>query len=259
MASHLRIARTPFDAEKVVRLGPNPLCDYYPHLFSIVSGRVPQVTMSLLARPVTSANKDYREWYSDFSGQPVTLISLPDAARSQIETLIEDRLVALKRVADTLETEGKKGEAIALRLACKPPTPNMVYVIGGQPVIINWDYTRSETVAKKAKSSLGAFESALPGAQKAEVNAVASETERGAPPPAPPISAPPTKPLLLLSVLAVLAAGAGLAGLSDHLQWGPFEGKAAVESERTQLEEEIAQLEAELKKRLSACPSVKTQ
>lgn len=264
MSFQLRIARTPFDVETTVHLGQNPLGDYYPRLFSLISKRAPEVTVGLLAKPVTSENGKMREWYSDFSGQPTSLLALPDAARAQAELLIDDRLAALRRIADAFEADGKKGEAVALRLACRPPTPNMIYVVAGQPVMVDWDRTRADVVpqtpkpapvvapppsAPRTQASSSAEAAASTASEKTDV------TQQTAPPTPKPVSVRRTGFFVVLFLALALLAGAAI-GAAYYLQWGPFEKNNPRNSEREQLEKEIAKLEAELKKRLSSCPSI---
>jgi hypothetical protein len=87
------------------------------------------------------------EWYSDFTGQPLPLEQLDPEKRRRAGRLLEERLTSLRDLAVRLRTSGEASLADALELAVAPPAPGGVYVIGGQPVVTNWDEIRPGVMA----------------------------------------------------------------------------------------------------------------
>lgn len=240
MAFRLRVARTESSASQTALCGGRPLFEFHNDLRAVLSQRVPSVTLEVLSSPVRSADGRHVEWYSGLSGQPIPLSQLQGDARDRAEGLLRDRLAALRAQAETLAAQGQTVAAEALRMASAPPGPDMVYVVNGQPVVVQWDRPRAGFVAP--------------------------------PPPAPAMAAPVTPavrpwwrlPLILLGLLLLLLAlGFGLRSC-DSLHLPAFLGGAGdtattdttppANGDEAALRDEAARLEQDLRDRLKSCP-----
>ena len=76
----------------------------FAELQLVLKRHLPEVTASLFARPLTTADPQGAvDWYSDMAGQPVPLLDLPPDAQDALRGLLADRLQAIARLADALE------------------------------------------------------------------------------------------------------------------------------------------------------------
>lgn len=257
MAARLRIAR--IDRSKYADLAPDlpPAADTHLRLDAVIRRSLPPLTASLLAAPKESEDGRYVEWYSDLSGQPVPLPSLPDAEASIVRGLLQDRLRSLAELADRLAASGETDLAAALRGALTWPGDETVQVIAGQPVLTFWGY--------RSRSPLPPFAPATdaPAAERS------APTDEGAPPDAPvsPARAPqwraPSVSLrspwvwgpLALGVLALLVWGYYRYTDLPWPPWGPDAKKllATAGSDEAALRERLSVLTGQLDKAQATC------
>ena len=258
MAFQLRVARTDHTAAQSTMCNGRPLLEYYPHLRAALAPHVPSVTLSLLTEPVLSTDNATAEWYSTLSGEPIPLSQLPDEARLKAAVVLEDRLQALRAQADRLAAGGQVDLADALRLAVQPPRPEMVYVVNGQPVLINWDRARQPAAAPAAVAATAATVTTTTAAAAATATAI----------PAGAVAVDAGRPwwrwlLLALGLLTLLAAlGFALRSCAVPLPSGMSGGESVVPpppavregGDEAALRAEVERLERELLARLDACP-----
>lgn len=141
MVNHqLRVVRLPAERFKPLLCNGRPVTDLHPQLDATIRRHLPHVTASLLAAP--SVANGHVDWYSNLSGQPVPLTALRADERARAEALLNERLAALRGLADRLSTDPASGWlAEPLRLAAVPPRLEDVFVVGGQPVVTFWGMT----------------------------------------------------------------------------------------------------------------------
>ncbi|MDD2767283.1 MAG: VWA domain-containing protein [Methylococcus sp.] len=136
--SRLRLCHTPADAYPPPP-GGAPESGIYGRLSEAVRRHLSPSAASILAEPVASPDGLWIDWYSGLAGQPVPLLSLPAGELRRIRNLLEDRLQALRALADRLNP-ADPALAQALRQAATYPDETAVYVIDGQPVLTFWGY-----------------------------------------------------------------------------------------------------------------------
>jgi len=144
MADRLRVAR--LDASAYSPLAnTGPTAEDCKSLQSLIGRHLSPVTASVFAAPAPMPDSKTIEWYSDLSGQPRTLASLPDAEKARVSGLLSDRLNALGELAERL-THANPQAAEQLRSALSYPGEETVYDVGGQPVLTFWGYAPLQPV-----------------------------------------------------------------------------------------------------------------
>lgn len=244
MASRLRIARTELSGSQATIYNGRPLIEFHSVIQSSLAGRVPAVTLGLLAMPVLSSDGRYTEWYSDIPGQPMELAALDPGQRDKALSLLADRVDALNEAAGPLAAEGRADASQALRLAIARIEPDMIRVINDQPVVVDWGRHRtgaSVLPVRAAQASPAPAPASPPSAVLSPQAATGRSWWRwllGA-------------ALLAALLLAVLLLWKGCApSPQDAVAPAP---QAA--DEEAALKAEIARLEEELRQRLAACPA----
>lgn len=145
MSFHLRIARLPTVERVPASVAGEPLSEWHSRLVAAIRRHLAHAAGSILAQPVIGAAQV--EWYSDLAGQPLPLERLDGEARRRATLLLEQRLDGLRQLASRLGQHGQASLAEAMTLAAAPPPPGAVYVVGGQPVLIDWDLARGAAPA----------------------------------------------------------------------------------------------------------------
>ncbi len=118
----------------------------FAELQQVLKRHLPEVTASLFARPVTTADPQGAvDWYSDLAGQPVPLLDLPPDAQDALRGLLADRLQAIAHLADALEQREPEDRHLAelLRHAVRYPGDASVYAVAGAPVLTSWGGTEA--------------------------------------------------------------------------------------------------------------------
>ena len=146
MAPSLRVARVDIGGYRLPTEELAGLDDLHRELQTLIRRHLPGVVASVLALPVPNADGKTVDWYSDLPGQPTRLTALPAARRAAMKAKLEERLDALRRLADALPTRVKGSESIAalLRAATRYPDDSHVYVIGDEPVLTLWGFVLVE-------------------------------------------------------------------------------------------------------------------
>lgn len=146
MAPSLRVARVDIGGYRLPTAELAGLDDLHRELQTLIRRHLPGVVASVFALPVPCADGKTVDWYSDLPGQPARLTALPAARRAAMKAKLEERLDALRRLADALPTRVKGSESIAalLRAATRYPDDSHVYVIGDEPVLTLWGFVLVE-------------------------------------------------------------------------------------------------------------------
>ncbi|QVL49598.1 MAG: hypothetical protein KFB96_03575 [Thiocapsa sp.] len=146
MAPSLRVARVDIGGYRLPTEELAGLDDLHRELQTLIRRHLPSVAASVFALPVPCADGKTVDWYSDLPGQPTRLTALPAVRRAAMKAKLEERLDALRRLADALPTRVKGSESIAaiLRAATRYPDDSHVYVIGDEPVLTLWGFVLVE-------------------------------------------------------------------------------------------------------------------
>ncbi|WP_296810242.1 hypothetical protein [Thiocapsa sp.] len=146
MAPSLRVARVDISGYRLPTEELAGLDELHRELQNLIRRHLPGVAASVFALPVPCTDGKTVDWYSDLPGQPTRLTALPAARRAAMKAKLEERLDALRRLADALPTRVKGSESIAaiLRAATRYPDDSHVYVIGDEPVLTLWGFVLVE-------------------------------------------------------------------------------------------------------------------
>jgi hypothetical protein len=146
LAPSLRVARVDISGYRLPTAELAGLDDLHRELQTLIRRHLPGVAASVFTLPVPCADGKTVDWYSDLPGQPTRLTALPAVRRAAMKAKLEERLDALRRLADALPTRVKGSESIAalLRAATRYPDDSHVYVIGDEPVLTLWGFVLVE-------------------------------------------------------------------------------------------------------------------
>jgi hypothetical protein len=142
LAPSLRVARVDISGYRLPTDELAGLDDLHRELQTLIRRHLPGVAASVLALPVPCADGTTVDWYSDLPGQPTRLTALPAPRRAAMKVKLEERLDALRRLADALPARVKGSESMAaiLSAATRYPDDSCVYVIGDEPVLTLWGF-----------------------------------------------------------------------------------------------------------------------
>lgn len=248
MAQKVRIARLDATAIQPPILSGRPLWEEYAAINSFIRRHLPAASSILIAEPQRPSGSSFIDWYTDAAGRPVAISSLPQPEREKAESLLVDRLQALR---DLAARHAADPAAALLAAAIVDPPMDCVYVVNGQPVIIGWG---------RPGTAMPARPTPAPAAAPAPVMApVVAPSVAAAPVAAAARSGLPWGCLGAVAALLLLLVLLwwlwpwlwGLLGLNspDRL--------AALTAEEEVLKAEITAAEEELRRRLAACPPEK--
>ncbi len=163
MASFVRVARLDVDGARLPAAELVGLDRLHQDLQAVIRRHLPAVAASVLTMPILSADGKTLECYSDLSGQPVQLATLPAARRAQLQARLETRLDSLRRLAKALPNRmrGAESLAAALRGATQYPDDTSIYAIGEEPVLVLWGFVwtqasdRTRTLSSTLRPATG--------------------------------------------------------------------------------------------------------
>jgi hypothetical protein len=245
MAQKVRIARVDASAFQPVSQSNRPVWDHYPAIVSFIRRYLPATSASVFAEPFHAPGTSFMDWYSDIGGQPVPYASLDQAEKAKVGKLLADRLQALRELASR---QAGDPAAAALAVALTEPPEDAIYAINGQPVIIGW--------GRQGAAPVVAPRPAVPPAAAAAVAAPATVAATVV-----PRERFPWLPVAVAVALLLLAAllwwlwplvGLGRLGVGGDRM-------AALQAEEAALGADIAAAEAELRRRLGACPTAEVK
>ncbi len=96
-------------------------------------------------------DSDTRDWFVDAAPAPVPVARLPEDEQRAIRARAADMIAAVRGLADRIEAQGAEGRNVArvLRDATVFP-PGDLWFYRGAPLIVNWGYSRDETISRGA-------------------------------------------------------------------------------------------------------------
>jgi|SRR5208337_1896322 len=96
-------------------------------------------------------DSDTRDWFVDAAPAPVPVARLPEDDQRAVRARAADMIAAVRGLADRIESQGAEGRNVArvLRDATVFP-PDDLWFYRGAPLIVNWGYSRDETVSRGA-------------------------------------------------------------------------------------------------------------
>lgn len=162
MPYNLRISRTRAAEGPVAAVGGRPVTDLHQELVTALSRHGGAQAATVLAKPLARPD-GHVEWYAAAAGQPVALTALPEAERRRAQETLRSRLEGLGRLAERLRAQDPR-LAEALLIAAAAPAPEQVYVVGGQPVIVDWGRTPAAASPPPPPTSAAPVAPATPGA-----------------------------------------------------------------------------------------------
>jgi hypothetical protein len=253
-----------------------PLHNSAVQLSRIVRRRLGDAAADLLAEPQLHADGKGIDWYANWPGEVRRVVDLDPKERGEVLSQVDRGLIEIGRLGKTLSTAGS-GEDTgvigrSLELAARRPAESFVFLVGDRPVVVCWGYE------KEAANGL-----LPPGPLRMPQRQSVLNPPSPIPlPPAVPVAAAATSIpwfrtlLLALPLLALLLDGVWM--LRDMLPVNPSlavatrEGpdalpppapidrrpvlKASLSQEQARakaLQIELADIENELKKRISEC------
>jgi hypothetical protein len=122
-----------------------PLHTLYPQLRAIIESELGREAALLLAEPVVDAQRTLIDWYTQGTGKPVVLASLPEDQRQAVYKRLLDAYDKLEALADTYLGSNDAGRVqlgTALKTALVPPADANVFLVDGQPVLTFWGFVQ---------------------------------------------------------------------------------------------------------------------
>ncbi|MGG7567327.1 hypothetical protein ACQ5SO_14345 [Rhodovulum sp. DZ06] len=213
---------------------------------------------ALFAEPFHAPAGDSVDWYADLRGTAVRLVDAPpeqqEAGRAKLADLVQRVTAQADALAKHADPERRRlGEA--LRNAVEVPDEGSVYLVGEQPVLVNWAHEAN--VAAPARGVLtGRFAAPPPPAPPPPPEPVA-------PPPPPPPPPPRTfgwlwyalwglVGALALAIAWLLVPACGIAG-AGVLDFCPKPREVVVDDRGDALRAELALLERRLHEQDALC------
>lgn len=119
---------------------------YYGHLQSVMQSIEPSGRYrNLFAKPEIGGfipENGSVEWTTQLSGQPVHYSMLSDVEKQRIEAFVSEAFSCIRKyIAENKDKSGKeKDYSLFLDIVGKMPHPNQIWVVGGNPTIVQWGY-----------------------------------------------------------------------------------------------------------------------
>ncbi|MEA4837110.1 MAG: VWA domain-containing protein [Rhodospirillaceae bacterium] len=135
MPSVFRVCRTEAPRPSAAPAQDAPLHARYADIAASLRANLPETIAGLFAQPIVSADGGWIDWCTGLPGQPQPMASLPPDERARIAALLKERLESVRALAGRLPDPER---ADLLRRAAVDPGLDQVYVLSGQPVIVDW-------------------------------------------------------------------------------------------------------------------------
>lgn len=172
MQPSLRVARVDVSGYRLLSSAFDELDELHRELQRVIRRHLSLDTASVLCVPVPGTDGVTVDWYTDLTGQPAQLTSLPPAQRAAAKRKLNDRLNALRRLAEQLPARVRGSEAIAaaLKSATHYPDDSHVYVVEDEPVLTLWGFVLANPGGRRSK--IGSPEAVAAGRCRRRVGAV---------------------------------------------------------------------------------------
>ena len=130
------LTKTTLDREGVIEISGRSALESYRALRELITTRVSDEVASVLAEPVLSRGNDETpptvSWYVPWQGEGKRLAALGEEQRSQAESILTERLLALSSLINDPDYGTLVGAALHVR------SNDDVWVVDGNPVLVNW-------------------------------------------------------------------------------------------------------------------------
>lgn len=206
MAAHF-LTKTSVVLEACLRLDDQIALESYPALQAFLADRGQAQAGRLFAEPLLSRGNQNAvpsvSWYTDFEGTGGPISRLDDRARADVDAVLAQRLAGLRPLLD--DPDGGRLLGAALHV----PKLDDIWIVDGQPVMLNWGMisspAESSDAARQAQyqRTLARY---LPLASAPALTAEGQAAQSLARAPAPQDEAPASGSG---AALAATAAGAG--------------------------------------------------
>lgn len=171
-----RITRTDLTSlsfEPSSRVDAQAFVDDFQRLRKLLSGRVTAPTFSIFSEPRPGgANKV--DWTTSLGGQPTPIDSLPVTEATQAGKILNDRLENVLKIADEMGPSALE-DAAFLRRSARYKDRGSVYVLNGEPVLVEWGGDVPEGSASGVAPSVAAAAAEAAQAQEEEALRLAAE------------------------------------------------------------------------------------
>ena len=130
------LTKTTLDREGIVEVSGRSALESYRALKELIATRVSDEVATVLAEPVLSRGNDETpptvSWYVPWQGEGKKLSALGEEQRSQAESLLTERLLALGSLVNDPDYGTLVGAALHIG------SNDDVWVVDGNPVLVNW-------------------------------------------------------------------------------------------------------------------------
>ena len=114
------------------------LLDQYNSLLTLLKPHLTERTFSILATPKLIDDNQYLGWYTDLQGQPVFLNSVTDEVlKKQISEKLQTRICDIELTIKSLQLNEDRQALVSFWLPRIKSLGNKIYIVNGEPVIIN--------------------------------------------------------------------------------------------------------------------------
>ena len=114
------------------------LLDQYNSLLTLLKPHLTERTFSILATPKLIDDNQYLGWYTDLQGQPVFLNSIADEVlKKQISEKLQTRICDIELTIKSLQLNEDQQALVSSWLPRIKSLGNQIYIVNGEPVIIN--------------------------------------------------------------------------------------------------------------------------
>ncbi|PKP73583.1 MAG: serine protease, partial [Alphaproteobacteria bacterium HGW-Alphaproteobacteria-6] len=137
MAEHF-LTKSQIDLDQCLPWGGGLALDAHAVLQAAISARLSPEVAALFAEPLISRGNDAAPasvaWYTVHSGEGRPLAELDDAGQARVAAILGRHLTALR----DLLADGEDGLLIGAALHLAGSSRGDIWVVNGQPVLINW-------------------------------------------------------------------------------------------------------------------------
>ena len=114
------------------------LLDQYNSLLMLLKPHLTERTFSILATPRLIDDNQYLGWYTDLQGQPIFLNSVTDEVlKKQISEKLQTRICDIELTIKSLQLNEDQQALVSFWLPRIKSLGNKIYIVNGEPVIIN--------------------------------------------------------------------------------------------------------------------------
>jgi hypothetical protein len=136
------IARTEKGETRPIGVRGERVQTLHQQLSRIVANRTKDKSCGdFFAEPVVDSGSGATSWYSHLEGPVRQVVSMPESERAGAERRITEVVEKISVIIDALENSDREDEqrlALNMRAALKHPGEGDLYLVGDNPVLVNW-------------------------------------------------------------------------------------------------------------------------